>query len=269
MLRIKSSAKLNLFLHISGRDERNYHILQSLFCIIPNLYDEITFEKKQASCVEVISNENIVDNIILKAAQAIGVNKDIQITLQKNIPIGSGLGGGSSNAAQTLLALNQLFKLNLSQQALIDTKIGDDVEFFLLQKNCVYFDEQKRQNVNLNLKLHLLLVKPNFSLSTPEVYKVFRELVPTSTLQPIKGDIIHNIFHGNNDLYIAAQKVNSDITNVISAIECQKGMIVTRMSGSGSTCFGIFESDESARDAMLNIRNKYPEWFCHICNLQI
>lgn len=269
MLRIKSPAKINLFLYIIERNKEGYHKLQSLFCLIPTLFDEMIFEDSEE--LKIICDKEIQDNIILKAAEKIGINKGIQITVKKTIPIGAGLGGGSSNAAKTLLTLNERFNLNLSLQNLIDTRLGDDVEFFLMEKPTVYFDDVNRTEISLGITLHILLVKPDFSLSTQAVYQAFRELMSTQNLKPIinKNNLIDYIYNGDNNLYIAAQKVNANICYVMQQIQSQKSVVAARMTGSGSTCFGIFESFETAQIAMHNMIKNNPSWFFHLCTLTI
>ena len=142
MIRVPSPAKLNLFLHITGRRANGYHELQTIFQLI-DLYDWLEFEpnQTQAICINGLSSVDQKDNLIFKAAEKLkpfaqqfcGIN----IHLEKHIPMGAGLGGGSSNAATTLLVLNQLWQcgLNLQQLAEIGQSLGADVPIFVHGQN--------------------------------------------------------------------------------------------------------------------------------------
>ena len=185
-------------------------------------------------------------------------------------PIGGGLGGGSSNAATTLIEINKTLNLKLSTEQLINLSndIGDDVKFFLMQQKCVYFDGLHRPyEVNIDQPLNILLVKPNFGISTAEVFKLYREQIKTSELKPIvqKDKILEYILDGDNQLYDIVQKIQPKIIDVITELRKQKGIIVARMSGSGSTCFGIFDDEVLLKKAKYNISKIYPEWFLHDC----
>ena len=126
-------AKINIFLKVLSRRSDNYHNIQSIFQLI-DLFDELYFRPRQDTKIVLQDAGNIKNNLIMQAAKKILNNTSygLDIVLKKNIPIGAGLGGGSSDAALTLMALNKLFKLNLSQKKLmgIALEIGADVPFF-------------------------------------------------------------------------------------------------------------------------------------------
>jgi 4-diphosphocytidyl-2-C-methyl-D-erythritol kinase len=137
-----------------------------------------------------------------------------------------------------------------------------------MQQKCVYFDGlQTHYEVNIHQSLNILLVKPNFGISTAEVFKLYREQIKTSELKPIvqKDKILEYILDGDNQLYDIAQKIQPKIIDVISELKKQKGIITARMSGSGSTCFGIFDDEVLLKNAKDNIFKTYPEWFLHDC----
>ncbi len=178
----KASAKLNLFLHIIGRRNDSYHLLQSLFVKL-SLSDTIQVESSDKLSCDVIYNFSlnqkiIEDNIVLKAAQKLLAYINIQgraifhygahITIYKNIPIASGLGGGSSNAAATLQLLNEFWNLKLNEEALMNIalNIGADVPFCLSESKCSFIEGigEKLKPFELNKKLYLVLVNPNFSI---------------------------------------------------------------------------------------------------------
>ncbi|MGT2549888.1 4-(cytidine 5'-diphospho)-2-C-methyl-D-erythritol kinase [Acinetobacter geminorum] len=142
MIRVPSPAKLNLFLHITGRRENGYHELQTIFQLI-DLYDWMTFTLTSNEEIKIdgLSEVRPEENLIYRAAQILKPHAKkfcgVHIKIEKNIPMGAGLGGGSSNAATTLIVLNQLWECGLEQEQLADygVKLGADVPIFIYGKN--------------------------------------------------------------------------------------------------------------------------------------
>jgi 4-diphosphocytidyl-2-C-methyl-D-erythritol kinase len=231
---------------------------------LPDLYDTLVFE--ESNQLEVISH--IKDNLIEKAARAYGIN-NLKISLNKIIPVGSGLGGGSSNAATTLFEIGK--RLNLTRKDLISKKIGDDVEFFLYEKNAIYFDSKNGYEILLGLDLHLIVITPDFGIATKDVYDLMRQEIRNEDLLPVvdREQLKYYIFNGENQLYPFANRIEPRITYVMNEIAANKGVIASRMSGSGSSCFGIFESYESAIFAKEVIKGNNPKWLIHYFNLKI
>ena len=143
MTRVPSPAKLNLFLHITGRRENGYHELQSIFQLI-DLYDWLEFERTDNNSIQIegLNSVDLEQNLIYKALQMIKPYANIDllglnIRIEKNIPMGAGLGGGSSNAATTLIVANKIWQcsLNTNQLADLGVKLGADVPIFIHGKN--------------------------------------------------------------------------------------------------------------------------------------
>jgi len=142
MIRVPSPAKLNLFLHITGRRENGYHELQSIFQLI-DLYDWLEFEPSADDAIQIegLASVDLQQNLIYRAIQLLKPYAQtpcgLKIRLEKNIPMGAGLGGGSSNAATTLIVINQLWQcgLNVEQLADLGVKLGADVPIFVHGKN--------------------------------------------------------------------------------------------------------------------------------------
>lgn len=142
MIRVPSPAKLNLFLHITGRRENGYHELQTIFQLI-DLYDWMIFMPTLDEQIEIdgLSEVKPEENLIYRAAQILRPHAKkfcgLHIKIEKNIPMGAGLGGGSSNAATTLIVLNQLWECGLNQEQLANygLKLGADVPIFIYGKN--------------------------------------------------------------------------------------------------------------------------------------
>ena len=142
ILRVPSPAKLNLFLHIVGRRDNGYHELQSIFQLI-DLYDWISFEAIEENQIQIegVAEVKLEQNLIYRAAQYLRPHAKtpcgLKISVEKNIPMGAGLGGGSSNAATTLIVLNQLWQcgLNDEQLAAYGVQLGADVPIFIFGQN--------------------------------------------------------------------------------------------------------------------------------------
>lgn len=142
MIRVPSPAKLNLFLHITGRRENGYHELQSIFQLI-DLYDWLEFEPLDTAEIQIdgLSSVDLEQNLIYRAAQILipfaQAPTGLRIRLDKQIPMGAGLGGGSSNAATTLIVLNQLWQCGLNSEQLADlgVQLGADVPIFVHGRN--------------------------------------------------------------------------------------------------------------------------------------
>lgn len=173
MLRVPSPAKLNLFLHITGRRADGYHELQTIFQLI-DLYDWLTFEQTEHLDIRIegLNNVDLEQNLIFKATQILKpfakTPTGLKISIEKHIPMGAGLGGGSSNAATTLIVLNQLWQcgLTVEQLAELGLKLGADVPVFVHGKNAWAEGIGERLTwVNLAQKQYIVL-KPDCFIST-------------------------------------------------------------------------------------------------------
>ena len=201
-------AKINLFLKILSKRADGYHCLQSAFQLI-DLYDEIYFKKRKDNKintqynVESIKKEN---DLCLKAAELIlkDFNVGVDIIVRKNIPIGGGLGGGSSDAATTLLALNELFNINHEKKKLITfgLALGADVPFFINGINAwVEGIGEKLSPISIDENEYLLFV-PNIHISTQNIFKDFKltkKSIPlkiATSINDVAQDQMHNDLHG-------------------------------------------------------------------------
>ncbi|MGN5726864.1 4-(cytidine 5'-diphospho)-2-C-methyl-D-erythritol kinase [Acinetobacter calcoaceticus] len=173
MIRVPSPAKLNLFLHITGRRENGYHELQTIFQLI-DLYDWMIFKPALDEQIEIdgLSEVKPEENLIYRAAQILRPHAKkfcgLNIKIEKNIPMGAGLGGGSSNAATTLIVLNQLWECGLNQEQLADygVKLGADVPIFIYGKNAWAEGIGEHLSfIDLDQKQYIIL-KPDCFIST-------------------------------------------------------------------------------------------------------
>ncbi len=255
-------AKLNLFLHVTGKQADGYHTLQSLVCFT-SLADELTFAPASTFSLKITGPfagcVSIDDNLVLRAARALSSTKSARITLTKNIPVGAGLGGGSSDAATTLLALNKLWKLNkpIGELEKIARTLGSDVPV------CLRHTPQLMEGTGHSLtparipkNLAAVLVYPNQPLSTKEVYaNCIPSLRGGSASEAIHNDQISKM---HNDLEPAAFKLMPQLSDILNTIRSTKHCKFARMSGSGSTCFGLYESIKEATQAARDLQTKLP-----------
>lgn len=252
-MKLRSNAKINLSLVITGRRDDGYHTLFSLFAPL-SLHDIITIE--ESAKTEIISE--IKDNIVLKLVNFLKdefkIDRNVAINIQKKIPVGAGLGGGSSNAAFVLNALDQLWKLNLteSEKLEIALKFGADVPFFLVNKPSIVsgIGEEIEPLQKLGLELPILLVNPNIHVSTKEVFEL-----GNFEFDEEDGDDETGLFFGRNDLIDNAIEVAPEIGDLLDSLEDQKGVDLVSMSGSGATCYAIFENKEDLTNALNYYKN--------------
>jgi 4-diphosphocytidyl-2-C-methyl-D-erythritol kinase len=245
---VQAPAKLNLFLHITGRRADGYHLLQSVFMLL-DWCDTLHFELRPAGK---LSREDLTtplpdDDLVLKAARALqeatGSSHGAHISIAKSIPAQAGMGGGSSDAASTLLALNRLWKLDLTKHQLaeIGLKLGADVPFFIHGSNA-WVEGVGEQITPITLpKAHFLVVKPASGLSTQAIF-TDPSLKRDSPNAIISGFAAHPFSFGQNDLQAVAQKLCPDAT---AALVWLKSIgLEPRMTGSGSAVFAHVDNDE-------------------------
>ncbi|WP_332604258.1 4-(cytidine 5'-diphospho)-2-C-methyl-D-erythritol kinase [Acinetobacter sp. ESBL14] len=177
MIRVPSPAKLNLFLHITGRRDNGYHELQTIFQLI-DLYDWMTFEPIAEPTIQIegLSEVTLEQNLIYRAAQLLKPHAKkicgLNIAIEKNIPMGAGLGGGSSNAATTLLVLNQLWQCDLNEQQLAEyaVQLGADVPIFVLGRNAWAEGIGEHLSFIDLAQKKFIILKPDCFISTQQLF---------------------------------------------------------------------------------------------------
>jgi len=238
---ISAPAKLNLFLHITGRRSDGYHLLQSVFMLI-DWCDTLHFDLRTDG---IISREDLgpplpLDDLIVRAARALKAASSsplgVHIGIEKRIPAQAGMGGGSSDAASTLLALNQLWKLDFSLEKLsrIGLQLGADVPFFLGGQNA-WVEGIGEIMTPLSLpKSRVLVVKPEDGLDTKLIFSN-SELKRDTETAIISGFAADIFGFGQNDLQSVAQTLCPGINQALNWLEAQG--LSGRMTGSGSAVF--------------------------------
>ncbi len=255
---VKAPAKINICLDIVGKRQDGYHLLHTVMHQIP-LYDIINVEKADTITVDCIGLEN-EKNIANKAAVAFFNYTKIQggakICIEKHIPKEAGLGGGSSDAASVIKALNDIYKTNLSDNEMceIAVTVGADVPFFIIGGCCEAKGiGEKLTPVKKLPPCYTVVVKPKFSASTKEAFKVIDSCTPpahTDTCEIVnalnKGDlrfVAQNMFN--------VMEINDDIIKIKEQM-LDNGALGAVMSGSGSSVFALFDNYELAKNCKNN-----------------
>ena len=280
-IKIKSYCKINLSLKVLKKLNSGYHNIISLitFCDlhdvisisrIRNLKDEISFSGKFKKGINKKSN-TITKVLNLLRSIKLLENQAFKINVRKNIPHGSGLGGGSSNAADLLNYFNSKMKLKLSKNKIkkLAGQIGFDVPVNLEKRNTFLTGKKgKILRLNQKFKLNLLIVYPNLICSTKKIYERNRKinLSKAQSIFYIKNNkkLINLLKNENNDLEKTVIKIYPKVKKIIDCIKSQKGCYFSRITGSGSACIGIFSNMKNAIYAQKLIKLKYPKYWCAV-----
>ncbi len=274
-MKILSPAKVNLHLRVLRKREDGYHDLATLMQKI-SLFDELEFFPSdrgiELQCPGTSLPEN-EDNIIIRAAKKIfsfaGFSSGVTITLRKKIPIAAGLGGGSSNAAMTLLALNKLFGFNYRAEELrrLGVTLGADVPFFLFPGPAWAFGIGDRLEAAPDVpSVWFVLVNPGFEVSTKVIYQnlnlgLTNQIIHYSIPRFLaREDLVAGL---HNDLERVTLKMHPSLQEIKEQL-LSKGAEGALMSGSGPTVFGIFESKDKAIKA-INVLEKSTSWSVFLC----
>lgn len=265
-MKILSPAKINLFLIVKGKREDGYHELLTLFCRI-GIYDTISMEINRKDISVYCADPNVPNdktNLAHKAADtfflAAGTknlknNSGVRISIDKKIPVGAGLGGGSSNAASVLLGLNQYFNNPFSKNDLMEMAltIGADVPFFIHEKPAIATGIGEKLTSFAELYPYkIVLIFPGKSISTKAVYKNLN-LGLTKCEQKLKGFLFkEKVFRAEQHLCNDLETVTTSICPEISLIKKELlnlGADGSLMTGSGPTVFGLFSDAAKAESA--------------------
>ena len=279
--KIRSYCKINLSLRVLKKLNSGYHNIISLitFCDlhdvisiskIRNLKDKINFTGKFKKGINEKSN-TITEVLNLLRNKKLLENQAFKINIKKNIPHGSGLGGGSSNAADLLNYCNLKMKLKLNKNKIkkLASQIGSDVPVNLERKNTFLTGKKdKILRFSQKFKLNLLIVYPNLICSTKKIYQKNKK-ISFSKRQPSFSAIsnkklINFLKSEHNDLEKTVIKIYPKVKKIIDYIKSQKGCYFSRITGSGSACIGIFSNMKNAIYAQKLIKLKYPKYWCAV-----
>ena len=245
---LRSPAKLNLFLHIVGRRPDGYHLLQSVFQLI-DWCDTISLKaipENEVRRINAIPNLPLEQDLVVRAARLLKefckFDGGVEIDLQKEIPMGAGLGGGSSDAASTLIGLNQLWGLQLDKSTLADLglKLGADVPFFIYGHNA--FVEGIGEKIQeIDLKNHdFLVIFPNQGIATAGIFQD-PELTRDHAQITIDGFLASPWSELANDCQAIAVRICPQVKQALDWISQAVPGSEPRMSGSGSSVFAVLD----------------------------
>lgn len=265
-------AKINLSLHVTGQRSDGYHLLESLVVFASvgdNLsvsqasHDGLTIDGPFASGLDLGAG-----NLVAKARDHLRARyhfSPVNIHLNKNLPVSSGIGGGSSDAAATLRALAKFLNVPDSMIADVAMGLGADVPMCLAARPLLAKGIGEQLTAVYGLpELHLVLANPKIAVSTPEVFQRLSNrgnpALPALTENLNLTDFAEWLSRSRNDLQLPAIQLCPAIGDTLIAL-AQTGPLLTRMSGSGATCYGLYLDANSAASAATSLAARFPNWW--------
>jgi 4-diphosphocytidyl-2-C-methyl-D-erythritol kinase len=275
-LRRFAPAKLNLYLHVIGRRADGYHLLDSLVAFVevgdeiiaapaPSLSLAVT--GPHAAALADTPQDNLVRRAAERLAAAVGRPAAVALTLVKNLPVASGIGGGSSDAAATLKALAELWRLDIGAADLVAlaASLGADVPVCLAGRAAWLggVGEQIEPAADLPAAT-VLLVNPGVALPTAAVFAARRGPFSAPARFALPADaagLARLLAERRNDLTAPAIEKVPVIGRMLDQLAAVEGALIARMSGSGATCFALFAVPEAAAAAAMRLAAEQPDWW--------
>ena len=277
---IVTPIKINLALHVVGERNDGYHLLDSLVCFSFE-GDVLSYKPAKTNSFSIVGSQSVAlsadANNLVSRARDVFVKKfplkaePCQLILEKNLPIASGIGGGSGDAAGVFALLKQQWQIEASDQELFELglTLGADVPmclsaFLNRQSLRVSGIGEKLQPVDC-CRIPMVLVNHGQSISTPEIFKLLgnKKSLPLN-INFAKLANLHSLVNElkktHNDLYECARSLAPELDDVLEILD-GNGALLSRMSGSGATCFGIYENIKRAEEAASKIKSQKPDWF--------
>jgi len=273
-------AKINLCLHVTGRRADGYHLLHSLV-VFATIADRVSVIDDDDLSLTVNGPMAALagpldDNLVLRAARALqqttGTRRGARLVLDKQLPAGAGLGGGSSDAAAALILLNQIWDCGLERDQIsaIGLKLGADLPVCLAgQPAWLSGIGEHIDPIGFFPSMPIVLIHPGGNLSTKDVFtRLNGHFGPKAPDLPPELDGLDGLDglcgwldDTRNDLQAPAMALRPDISDPINALGNQDNCLIARMSGSGASSFGLFRDDASARHACHELQTHYPGWW--------
>ena len=271
---LKSHAKINLSLTVNRKLSNGLHNIQSFFCLI-NIFDRISIKRLKNEkrdkihfsgpfSKQVKNSKNTIQKVLEIMKKNKLINNYYSVKVYKKIPVFSGLGGGTSNAASVFkFLLREKVEKKIFNK--IVSYVGSDFRLFFY-KQAFLKNLQKIEELNIKYKLYFLVVYPNIKSSTKEVYSKIRSQSANKSfskkITKSKDMFINNIKRRKNDLQLIVEKKHPIIRKLLNSIFIEKGCYFSRMTGSGSSCYGLFINENCSKAALSSLRKKYPKfWF--------
>lgn len=277
---IVTPIKINLALHVVGERNDGYHLLDSLVCFSFE-GDVLSYKTAKTNSFSIVGSQSVAlpadANNLVSRARDVFVKKfplkaePCQLILEKNLPVASGIGGGSGDAAGVFALLKQQWQIEASDQELFELglTLGADVPMCLsafLNRQSIRVSGigEKLQPVDC-CRIPMVLVNHGQAISTPEIFKLLgnKKSLPLD-INFAKLANLHSLVNElkktHNDLYECARSLTPELNDVLEIFD-ENGALLSRMSGSGATCFGIYESIKRAEEVARKIKSQKPDWF--------
>lgn len=272
-------AKINLFLHVTGKRADGYHLLDSLV-VLADVGDQITAKSANTLSLDytgpfATNLPPAKSNLVLRAAEqlkdAFDISEGAALTLHKALPVASGIGGGSADAAATLRALCTLWGLDVVQPKVADLalSLGADVPVCLRGQSAIMRGIGEDIHAVDHLPpLDLILINPGVEVSTSAVFKARTCAFSNPAAMPsifTDASAFHSFLRTTqNDLEPSAIGLQPVIGDVLEALQASPGVALARMSGSGATCFGIAENADAAHTGAQALSSAHPTWWVQV-----
>jgi 4-diphosphocytidyl-2-C-methyl-D-erythritol kinase len=271
-------AKVNLYLHVTGRRADGYHLLDSLVAFV-DIGDRLRAEPAKSLSLAVDGPESADlaaigdDNLVLRAARLLadraGITAGAAMHLDKHLPVAAGIGGGSSDAAAALLALKRLWRISLEDEPLraLGARLGADVPACLYGRAVwVGGIGERLEPAGPLPEAGILLVNPRTALPTAAVFDArrgpFGHVVRFAPMPSEASALAHALMPCRNDLTEAAIGLVPEIAAVLARLGSLSGSLLARMSGAGATCFALFADRAAAEEAREIVAAAEPRWWC-------
>jgi 4-diphosphocytidyl-2-C-methyl-D-erythritol kinase len=272
---VAAPAKINLFLHVGAKRADGYHELKSLVAFT-DVGDELTFKPAKTFSLAVegpfaAGLEGEGNNLVARAAKSFksitGHPITAAITLRKNLPVASGIGGGSADAAATLRGLARLNEAERGPLLAIAGTLGSDVPACVLSQPLMMRGRGEQLELLRRFpRLHAVLVNPGVAVPTAKVFGALQKHgglgnAPMDFDLSNAGALIAYLKTTRNDLEAPAESVEPVIREVLGELARMPGVAFVRMSGSGATCFGLFADEGAAGMAAIALSHSHPNWW--------
>ena len=272
---LSSYSKINLSLLVNSKQKSDLHIIQSYFCLI-NLKDKIKIKKIDGKSDKIYfigpfskfinKNDNSIKSVLALLRKLKLISSCYSVLVKKNIPVFAGLGGGTSNAFTVMkyVLRKKLSKKNLN---LIEKKIGSDLKLFFYKQG---FLKNLGSIINQRIKqtFFFVLIKPPIKCSTQEIYSKIKKHSSRNVFNKRavkkRSSFLNLLINSRNDLQSVVEKKYPRLKTILSNISRQKGCYFSRMTGSGSVCYGLFTNQNSAKKAQINLKKIYPKFWISI-----
>jgi 4-diphosphocytidyl-2-C-methyl-D-erythritol kinase len=278
---VAAPAKINLALHVCGRRDDGYHLLDSLV-VFAGVGDRVTARAASGFRLDItgpfaggLAAE--ADNLVLRAARWLaaktgavktGATEGADLSLEKNLPIASGIGGGSSDAAATLMACARIWGVDVSNlpHGELAAQLGADVPVCMVRRPAIMRGIGEDISVLPSLPAAwLVLANPNLPLATKAVFGALRGRYSTALepMPPCKdaADLARYLEGQRNDLALPAIELMPAIGTVLEALSATPGCLLARLSGSGPTCFGLYGTEAAAQNAANALKTTHSGWW--------